>query len=71
VDGDPHPACAEREIGELALVAGVNPGRATSAARARRIACLGPHAKRHQISALLDAVHRDGSELRQKRINAL
>jgi hypothetical protein len=71
VDGDPHPACAEREIGELALVPGVNPGRATPAARARRIACLGSHAKRHQISALLDAVHRDSSELRQKRINAL
>jgi len=71
VHDDLHPAPAEREIGELALVAGVNPGRAAPAARARRVACLRPHPERHQISALLDVVHRDGSELRQKRINVL
>jgi len=71
VHDNPHPAPAERQIGELALVAGVNPGRATPAARARRIACPGPHAKCHQVAALLDAVYRCCRELRQKRINAL
>jgi hypothetical protein len=65
VHDDLHRALAEREIGELALVAGVNPGRATLAARARRIAGLPAHAKHHQIAALLDAVHRGSSELRQ------
>ena len=71
VHDDPHPAPAEREIGELALVAGVNPGRATSAARARRVACPRPDPERHQVPVLLDAVHRGRRELRQKRINTL
>jgi len=39
--------------------------------RARRIARLPPDPERHEISALLNAVHRGGTELRQKRINAL
>jgi hypothetical protein len=71
VHDDSHPVPAEREIGKLALVASVNPGRATPAARARRIACPGPHPKRHQVPGLLDAIHHDSRELRQKRINAL
>jgi hypothetical protein len=71
VHDDPYRAPAEREIGELALVAGVNPGRAMSAGRARSVAGLRPDPERHQIHVLLDAVHRSRGELRQKRINVL
>jgi len=66
-----RPAAAGRKAGELTLVAGVNPGRAPAASRARRIARLPPDPERHQIPAVLDAIHRGGSELRQKRINVL
>jgi len=71
VHDDLHLPRTEREIGELALVPGVNPGRATPAARARRVACLRPDPEHHQVPGLLDAVHRSRRELRQKRINSL
>ena len=71
VHDDLHLPRAEREIGELALVPGMNPGRATPAARAGRVACLRPDPERHQIPGLLDAVDRSRRELRQKRINSL
>jgi hypothetical protein len=68
---DLHLAPAEREIGELALVAGVNPRRAKPAGRALPVAGLRPDPERHQALALLDAVHHGRGQLRQKRINAL
>jgi len=71
VHDNPHPAPAEREIGELALVAGVNPGRATPAARARRIACPARTRNVTRSPPCLDAVDRCRRELRQKGINAL
>jgi hypothetical protein len=67
----PQPAGADRKVGQFPLIAGVNPGRAPAAPRARRVARTSPDPERHQVSAQLDAVHRGSSELRQKRINGL
>jgi hypothetical protein len=67
----PHSPAAERKAGELTLVAGMNPGRAPAAPRARRIARLRPDPERHQVSAQLDAIDRGSSELRQQCINGL
>jgi hypothetical protein len=67
---DLHLAAAEREIGELALLAGVNSGRVMPAARALPVAGLRPDAERHPAVALLDAVHHGCGQLWQKRINA-
>jgi hypothetical protein len=66
-----HLATAERKVGELALVTGVNPGRAPAASWARRVARLRPDPKRDEIPDLLDAVHHGSCELRQKRVDAL
>jgi hypothetical protein len=67
----PHPAAAERKVGQLALIAGVNAGRAPAAARARRVASLRPDPERHQVRGQFDAVHPGRSELGQKRIKSL
>ena len=68
---DLHLPRAEREIGEPTLVAGVDPGRATPAARARRIAGLRPDPERHQIPTCSTLSTLAGREVWQKRINSL
>jgi hypothetical protein len=71
VQDDLHPARAEREVSEPTLVAGVNPRREIPAGWARHVAGLRLDPERHQVFVLLDAADRDGSELRQKRVNTL
>jgi hypothetical protein len=65
------PPAAERKVGELTLVAGVNPRRAPAAPGARHVARPRPDPERHHVPAQLDAVYDRGSELRQKRINSV
>jgi hypothetical protein len=65
------PAAADRKVGELTLIAGVDPGRAPAAPRARRVGCLRPDPERHPFPVQLDAVDHGRSELRQKLINVL
>jgi Major Facilitator Superfamily len=59
---DPRPPVAERKVGELTLIDGVNPRRAPAASGARAVGCPGLDWERNQVPAQLDIVHSRGSE---------